>query len=153
MYLREISEKEFKNSNLPVLFENKLTDRMFGVISNDINSFKLGWQSNIIKPVVKEVNQEIYAIGIDQNFILIDLNLVNIRLKLELTYFFYNVVIYNNFIIVITELEIFIISEFTYKVVKEIPLPEIYTKMRVNERNIKFICVDGSEIDFDINKL
>ncbi|KQT27024.1 hypothetical protein ASG22_20425 [Chryseobacterium sp. Leaf405] len=115
MYLKEISEKDFKNSNLPVLFEDKRTDRMFGVISNDIHSFKLGWQSTIVKPVIKEVNQEIYAIGIDQNFILIDLELLKIRLKLKLTYFFFNVAIYNNFIIVITELEIFIISEFTYK--------------------------------------
>ncbi|KQT27028.1 hypothetical protein ASG22_20445 [Chryseobacterium sp. Leaf405] len=72
---------------------------------------------------------------------------------MNLIIFFYDVVTYDNFIIVITEFEIFIISEITYKVVKEIPLPEIYTKMEINERNIKFICLDGSEIDFDMNKI
>lgn len=153
MYLTEISEINYKSSNFPILFEDNRTDRMFGIISNDIYSFKLGWQSTIIKPIVKEVSKEVYAIGIDQNFIIIDLNSLGIRLKLELTYFFYNVVVYNNFIIVITELEILIISELTYKVVKEISLPEVYTKMEISDPNIKVKCIDGSEVDFELNKI
>lgn len=151
--LNEISDINYKSSNFPILFEDNQTDRVFGIISNDVHRFKLGWQSTIVKPVVKGISKEIYAIGIDQNFIIIDLNLVNIRLKLKLNYFFYNVVTCNNFIIVITDLEIFIISELTYKIVKEIPLPEVYTEMEVNDQNIKFICINGSEIDFDLNEI
>ncbi|KQT27029.1 hypothetical protein ASG22_20450 [Chryseobacterium sp. Leaf405] len=88
--LKEISEINYRKSNFQILFEDKQVDKMFAIVSNDIYGFKFGWQSTIVKPVEKEVSSEIYAIGIDQNFIIIDLSLVSIRLRLELelNYFF-----------------------------------------------------------------
>lgn len=153
MYLREISEINYKSSTLPVLFEDERTDRMFGIISNNIHSFKFGWQSTNIKPVVKEVSKEIYAIGIDQNFILIDLNIVNIKLKLKLFYFFYNLVVYDTFMIVITELEILIVSLINYNLLTSISLPELYENMETNGKNLKFTCIDGSYVDFNLNEI
>ncbi|PXW06932.1 hypothetical protein C8D70_12415 [Chryseobacterium sp. CBTAP 102] len=151
MYLQEISEVSYKNSDLPILFEDNLTDRMFGIISNDIHSFKFGWQSTIVKPIIKEANQKNYAIGIDQNFVLIDLNLVRIRLKLELSYFFYNMVVLDDLIIVITELEILIVNLKSFSLLTTISLPELYEKMEINGKDVRFICIDGNEVDFDLN--
>ena len=54
--LTEISESDFKKLDLPTLFEDKLTDRTFGVVSDGKNKYKLGWQSENIKPVVKWIN-------------------------------------------------------------------------------------------------
>lgn len=153
MDLREISEINYKNSNLPILFETKQTDRMFGMISNNKQSFKFGWQSTIVKPIIKEVSKEVYAIGIDLNFIIIDLNLVKIKLKLELSYFFLNLVFYDDFIIVITELEILIISLINCSLLKNISLPEIYENMEMNGKDLKFISVDGSEVDLNLNEV
>jgi hypothetical protein len=152
MNLKEISEIDYNNSNLPILFEDKQIDRVFGIISNYKHSFRLAWQSTIVKPVVKEVDEEIYAIGIDRNFVLFDLKLVKIVAKIELNYFFYDLVIYDNFIVVITELEIFIVNKLSYQVVKDFPLSDIYSKMEITEQNMKFICIDGSEVDFYIEK-
>ncbi|RXM38161.1 hypothetical protein BOQ62_19085 [Chryseobacterium sp. CH21] len=153
MYLKEISELEYKNLDLPILFEDKQTDRVFGIISNDVHIFKFGWQSTIVKPVIKKVSQKNYAIGIDQKFILIDLNLVKVRLKLDLLYFFYDMIVYDDLIIVITELEILIVSLKSFNLLTTISLPEIYEKMEINGQNIRFICVDGNDIDFDINEI
>ena len=152
MNLKEISEIDYNSSDLPILFEDKRIDRVFGIISNDKHSFRLAWQSTIVKPILKEVDKEIYAIGIDRKFVLFDLKLVKIIAKIELNYFFYDLVIYDNFILVVTELEIFIINKLNYQVVKDLPLPDIYSKMEISEQNMKFICIDGSEVDFYIEK-
>ncbi len=40
--IKEISESEFKRLKIPVLFEDELTDRTFGVLSDGKNIFKLG---------------------------------------------------------------------------------------------------------------
>ncbi len=153
MNLKEISEIDYNSSNLPILFEDKQTDRMFAIISNNIHSFKFGWQSTIIKPVVKEIGEEIYAIGIDQNFIIINLSTGDIKLKLDLFYTFSNIEVYNDFIFVMTELEVFIINKINFTRLTEVFLPEFYANMEVNGTNIKFICIDDSEVDFDLNKL
>lgn len=150
MNIKEISEESFENCAHPTLFRNILTDRKFGIVSKGTTSFKLGWQSNLIKPIVKEINSQVYAIGIDRNFAIIDLVFGDIIMKIDLFYFFYDLYVYEGFVFVITELEIIILDRINYLHLTEVPLPEFYKRMEVNGQYIKFICVDGSEVDFNL---
>ncbi|MDQ0639304.1 hypothetical protein QF042_002869 [Pedobacter sp. W3I1] len=67
--LKELSESEFHSLNIPILFEDKLEDRNFGLISGKIYSYKFGWQSTAIKPVVTEIDEFRCSIGVDLNFV------------------------------------------------------------------------------------
>ena len=143
----QIEELEFNKLNAPTLFNNSYTSRCFGIIKNKIFSYKFAWQSDLIKPVLTEVNKNVFAIGIDQNFAIINFNLNSIVSKLELSYTFYDTKIFNNFIYVITELEIIKINSLTFKVIKEYPLPEIFEEIILKNENITVRCLDGTVIN------
>lgn len=86
--LTDISDSDFKNLDIPTLFEDKLTDRTFGVLSDGRNEYKLGWQSDNIKPVIKWINTLLCSIGIDLVFVIFEFTTGRVLLKLSLDYFF-----------------------------------------------------------------
>ncbi|HWV71201.1 MAG TPA: hypothetical protein VN040_05780, partial [Pseudosphingobacterium sp.] len=101
--IKEISESEFKELNIPVLFEDKLTDRAFGVVSDGKNEYKLGWQSQNIKPVTKWINLVLCSIGIDLTFVIFEYTTGKILQKLSLDYYFFDTKISDGAIYVITQ--------------------------------------------------
>ena len=129
----------------PVLFENKLTDRVFGIISNGINEYKFSWQSTIIKPKVIDVDDFRCSISIDLVFLIFEFLTGKILLQLTLDYFFYDTKIYNGFIYVITELEIIKISTKDLLVIERFALPDYFENIEFNEEIILVKCV-GDEI-------
>lgn len=102
---------------------------------------------------MKEISKEIYAIGIDQNFVIIDLKSNDIQLKLNLFYILSDITVYDNFILVMTELEILIITKIHFALVTKLALPEFYATIEMNGQDVKFICVDGSEFDFNLSEI
>ncbi len=70
--VKRISELDFKKLNIHTLFEDKLTDRIFGVVSNGLFSYKFGWQSDTLNPFILNVKGCFYFIGIDQNLVIFD---------------------------------------------------------------------------------
>jgi hypothetical protein len=143
--LTDISDSDFKNLDIPTLFEDKHTDRTFGVLSDGRNEYKLGWQSDNIKPVIKWINTLLCSIGIDLVFVIFEFTTGRVLLKLSLDYFFYDTKIYNEFIYVITELEIIKINITNLAVVEIYSLPDCFESIEFNERNIMVICV-GNEV-------
>lgn len=143
--LKDISDFDFINLDIPTLFEDKLTDRTFGVLSDGINEYKLGWQSDNIKPVIKWINTLLCSIGIDLVFIIFEFTTGWVLLKLSLDYFFYDTKIYNEFVYVITELEIIKINIVNLAVVEIYSLPDSFESIEFKERNIMVKCV-GDEV-------
>lgn len=143
--LTDISDSDFKNLDIPTLFEDKLTDRTFGVLSDGINEYKLGWQSDNIKPVIKWINTLLCSIGIDLVFVIFEFTTGRVLLKLSLDYFFYDTKIYNEFVYVITELEIIKINIANLAIVEIYSLPDCFESIEFNERNIMVKCV-GDEV-------
>ena len=139
--LTEISDFDFNNLDIPTLFVDKLTDRTFGVLSVGSNEYKLGWQSDNIKPVIKRINTLQYSIGIDLVFMIFDFTTCEVLLKLSLDYFFYDTKIYNEFIYVITELEIIKINIANLTVVEIYSLPDYFESIEFNERYIIVKCI------------
>ncbi len=143
--IKEISELEFKKLNIPVLFEDESMDRAFGVISDGKNEYKLGWQSDNIKPIIKWINTVLYSIGIDLTFVLFEFNTGRILQKLSLNYFFYDTEIYNESLYVITELEIVKINITDLAIVETFSLPNFFESIEFNEGIVAVKCV-GDEV-------
>ncbi|WP_192349068.1 hypothetical protein [Algoriphagus sp. Y33] len=143
--IKEISESDYNKLKHPILFEGKLADRIFGVISNGTNEYKFSWQSTVIKPKIIGIDDFRCSIGIDLVFVIFEFLTGKILLQLSLDYFFYDSKIYNGFLYVITELEIIKINTKDLLVVETFALPDYFESIEFNEEIILVKCV-GDEI-------
>ena len=84
--LLQITEEQFYRLTMPVLFNDIKTSRSFSTITNGVRYFKFAWQSDLITPVITEIDTAIYSIGIDQSFVVIDFNKNSVPLNLNLPY-------------------------------------------------------------------
>lgn len=145
MLLKNITKKEYSLSTLPTLFGNLETDRNFGIIP-ELN-FKISWQSTDILPIISHIFQnKIYSIGIDQNFAVINKDKKEVLVNSILDYFFYGISIINEFLYVVTELEIIKYDLDNFQILKKYGLPEIFEKFISNDHQIKVKCLDGNII-------
>ena len=142
---RKIPESEFIRINAPVVFGDKSTNRVFGILSNDIMHYKFAWQSDKIDPAITFIGNEICLIGIDQDFVILNFNTGNIFLKLLLTYIFYGVKVHNDYLYVITELEIIKISIPKFEILETFALPDYFEGIKFYDDVIQVKCA-GNEI-------
>lgn len=131
--MKEIPESEFKELKIPVLFEDASIDRTFGVVSDGKNEYKIGWQSEIIKPVIRPINKVRCSIGIDLMFVIFEFTSGRILVKLSLDYFFYDTRIFSGAVYVITQLEIIKISITDLTIVGTYSLPDYFESIEINE--------------------
>jgi len=73
VWIEKVTEADFYKMDIPVLFNDKMTSRCFGVITNGNQSFGLSWQSDLILPELVGVDSDIYTVGIDQDFCIVNL--------------------------------------------------------------------------------
>lgn len=147
--IKEISESEFKELRIPVLFEDESIDRTFGVVSDGKNEYKLGWQSENIKPVIKWVNTVFCSIGIDLMFVIFEITSGRILLKLSLDYYFYDTRISNGAIYVITQLEIIKINIADFAIVETYALPDYFESIEFKEGVVVVKCVGDEEVNIE----
>lgn len=145
--IKEISESDFNKLELPVLFEDNLTDRIFGIVSNGINKYKLSWQSTVSKPKITVIDDFRCSIGIDIVFVIFEFLTGEILIKLSLEYFFYNTESHNGFLYVITELEIIKINTTDLAIVETYALPDYFESIEFNEGIIVVKCVNDEVVN------
>lgn len=139
--LKLINEVVFNESNLTTIF-NVARPRCYGILVNKDYSYKLGWQSEIVNPKINEISDNVYSIGIDLNFAIIDFEKGNVVLNLSLDYFFYDTKLQNGFIYVITELLIIKINQMTYEVIEKFSLPDFFNEIIFNNNTIEIKCLN-----------
>jgi hypothetical protein len=139
--LKLINEVVFNESNLSTIF-NVARPRCYGILVNKDYSYKLGWQSEIVNPKINEISDNVYSIGIDLNFAIIDFEKGNVVLNLSLDYFFYDTKLQNGFIYVITELLIIKINQMTYEVIEKFSLPDFFNEIIFNNNTIEIKCLN-----------
>lgn len=144
--IKQISKNEFYELNCYTLFEDKLTDRVFGVITDGIYTCKFGWQSDTLKPFLLNISEGVYLIGIDQNLIIFDFIKKKEVLKSSLDYFFYEAVVDKEHIYAITELEILKIGLTSYEVIERYELPDYFEKIEFKESSTEIYCVGDEKI-------
>ena len=144
--LTKISKDDFYSLTIPILFNDEHTSRRFGIVGNKEVQFGLSWQSDLIEPVVTGIGLNIYGVGIDQNFAIFDLALNSILFTLNLTYNFFTIQIFNDSVLVITELEIIRLSMLRFEILKRYPLPDYFDKSVLSGGFLEIKCVGNKSI-------
>lgn len=144
--IKEVSESDFERLDLPVLFGDK-SDRSFGsIFVQGEELYKISWNSTLIKPNILVIN-EVICIGIDLIFIIFDFDKKNILLQLNLDYFLYDVKIYNEYLYVITELEIIKLNISNFEICKKYDLPDYFNDIEFQEDDILITCINGEVVN------
>lgn len=144
--LKRISHEEFLKHNVPLLFKNQLTNRVYGILSNGKVGYKLGWQSDLISPIIKQLFENQYAVGIDLNFVIFDFLKKKLFLNLDLSYFFLDIKLHRGFVLVITELEIYKIAIEDYEVLTIVSLPDYFESIQFKEDIISVTCTNSQQL-------
>jgi len=147
--IKEISESEFKKLKIPVLFEDESIDRTFGFVSDGKNEYKLGWQSENIKPVLKWINTILCSIGVDLMFVIFEFTTGRILQKISLNYYFYDTRMSNGSIYVITQLEIIKINTTDLTIIETYSLPDYFESIEFNEGIVVVKCVGDEVINIE----
>ncbi|MDF7670687.1 hypothetical protein PT276_05670 [Orbaceae bacterium ESL0721] len=145
--LIKIDNKEFNNSQLPILFQEPEYARYFYIlVYNKFNVLKFSAQSEI-DPIVKKIGQRI-AIGIDQSVGFWDISKKKISRTLSLPSFFYDFYFSKKYIFIVCEVDIVILEINTLIEYKSLTFSEYidHIELKNNSLMIKFINDDIKSI-------
>lgn len=146
---KAINESDFKIMDSALIF-NTEHSRCYGLIFNEEISFKFGWQSEIVFPKINQISKNVYSLGIDLNFAIIDFEKNNIISNLLLDYFFYETKLFEDFLYIITELSIIKIELITFKVIETFPLPDYFEGIIFDKNGIEVKCSNDEIAYFSI---
>lgn len=146
VFLKKIEEKDYNKMESKILFSDKVSNKCFGVINNGIIEYRLSWYSDLVEPVITNLSPNVYSIGIDQNFAIIDFEKELILLKSNLDYNFINVKILFGFIYLITELEITKLDRITFNKLEEYGLPDFFEEIILQNNHIIVKCLGDLSI-------
>ncbi|WP_413512771.1 hypothetical protein [Myroides odoratus] len=141
-----ITKEKYQALKLKNLFEEKITDRAFATILINNVVYKFAWGSDIVKPVIKIINNQYCTIGIDLEFIVINMIENTVIDRVKLNFFYYDTQVFNNFLFVITELQILKMSKQSFKIIDKIDLPDIFESFDVTDQGVLVTCFNDYEV-------
>lgn len=147
------SKFEFDNYPAPVLFEDKFSNRAFGVLANSSSEFKISWASDMIMPDITVFGECIYCIGIDQKFSIIDALKGEICVNLDLSYTYLQTHINRCSAFVITEMEVLRFDKSSFELLEKYDLPDLFESVEFSEAKAIVKCFGGSPIEIDLVRL
>ncbi len=150
MKYKRISEIEFNNINHHLLYRNEYYEhnRSFGEIICGENSFKFGWNSTAIEPILIELINNKFCLGIDQEFVIFDCNTRELDYKLNTDFFIIDIVKTSELVYICTELEILILNLEDNIPYKRIDLEEIFDEIIIYEKFIIIKCLNNWELKY-----
>lgn len=146
----EVTECKYVNDDSVMLFEDEIMNRKFGIISTVGAQYKFGWHSTIVKPVIDLIKEEYCSIGIDLKFVVFNINSGKVLLNLNLDFWFYESFIFNQYLFIITELEIVKVDIKSYGIAKTYLLPDIFEQYKIDQNRIVIKCVNDDIVYIDI---
>lgn len=144
--IKKIDKIEFNLLDIPALLNEDKGNKCYAIVSNGILNYKIAWQSDLLSPLILKISNNIYCIGIDQFFYVVDFSKYNILLNLKLAYYFYDVKIFQKWIFVITELEIIRVNNDTFIIENEYSLPDFYERISFLDNSIKVKCLNVDQL-------
>jgi len=145
--LENVTRGDFKYNNCPILFEDANANNRFALITKGKYSYRLAWHSDLINPVILEINSNVVSIGVDQNFAIIDFNNNSILFNLNLIYNFLNVFLFKDWIFIVTELEIIKVGKNIFQVLEEYALPDLFEEIFFKGDRIEVRSADNNIIE------
>jgi hypothetical protein len=147
LVVRQLNKIEFEDTNVPILFEDSPTDRRFAIATFNNYSYRFAWQSDLMNPNILKIKEKVYAIGIDQNFSIIDFEINSIVYNVKLFYNFLDMRLHNELLYVITELEIIVITVINFKTNENFDLPDNFDSISFFKDCITVKCMDGTFLE------
>ncbi len=142
MNLEYIKEEEYENTQAINLFLEDEYSRSFGKFSLGNINYKLAWRSDIIVPKIKQINEELFFIGIDNDIAFLNPDSKVTKLKLKWNFFdFYEL---DNKLYVVTELSVLIFDPLTLQLIEEKEYPDIINDIEVLNNKLQLTCMDGT---------
>jgi len=145
--LKYLSKEEFETNETSLLFQDQVTNRRFALISYKNHRFRLAWHSDLIKPLITEINPGIFSVGIDRNFAIINFNLGIVQVVLNLFYYFLDVQIFEKNIYIATELEVIKVDGIDFIVLGTYALPDFFEKMVFENHSLKIECAGNTSVE------
>lgn len=142
--LKHISESDFLSSEKIVVFDDSTYNRCFCEILIDERGFKLGWNSDLMQPMVLCLSLETYVVGIDEYFAIVNFKTLEIIKKIKLDYNFIKVLLYQEYLFVITELEIIKLKNEDYTIENTFLLNDIFDSFKIDNNDILIETFDGN---------
>lgn len=141
-----ITKEKYQELNVQVLFDDNLTDRAFATILINNVTYKFAWRSDVVKPIIKIINNQYCTIGVDLEFIVINMieNVIINNIKLD--FFFYDTQVFHNLLFVITELQILKMDTQSFEIIDKIDLPDIFESFDVIDQSILVTCFNDYKV-------
>lgn len=148
LIIKEISESDYLKLDCKELTEwNDLTKfNHFMLITASQQNFKLCWESSLIYPDFVRISDYTYCVGIDQIFFIFDFLNGDFKLSMEFDCYFIQVMKYRNFVLVITQMDIYILKLSDYSIYKTVNLPDVFSDIKFDSSVVYISCISGYEL-------
>ena len=145
---KEITEAEYQELNCrAIIEEDSRFFCSFAKIETVHDCYKLCWVSELVSPEIIEVGKGVLAIGIDFDFVVIDLNDNVEKLHLDFPCYFCCTIKNDDFLIVVSQTEIFVVNS-QYDVSAKIDLPDICEDVKLVDGMLNIRCMDGFCLEY-----
>ena len=142
---RTISEAEFVQ--IPnKIFSDPTYDRRFGRVDSDGVTYALGWRSHLLEPVVLDLGDGVFFVGVDQDAAIVESGTGRVLIRLNLSEFFVKAVRVGNKLILATELAVYELIGPVWGVNKRHDLPDTFEEFEFSSESVGVICMDGSKL-------
>lgn len=147
--INKVTDVIFKGLKVPTLFHKEKTDDNFAaILVNNEMKFKFSWRGDNIEPLILHISEFIYGVGVDLNYSIVNVSNLDIISNIELSFFFLDSKIKDNYIYIITELEILKIEKESFTFINSFILPDIFEEIRFEEKKIIVKCMDENIYEF-----
>ncbi|WEA00694.1 hypothetical protein [Mucilaginibacter sp. SJ] len=100
MILNVVDKHTFDQSDYQCVFSNKNTDRRYALVTEESNSFKFAWRSDKVSVNFLMIKSHTYAVGMDENFAIIDFKTDEIVLYKHLDFIFHEFKLVNDSLLI-----------------------------------------------------
>ena len=72
--IQKLTAKEYSSLEAPVLFseEDRRFNKCFGIITIGEQRYKFSWYSDLVEPIIELLDSNLFGIGIDQHFCILN---------------------------------------------------------------------------------
>lgn len=147
--ITQIDEICFKNSKSPCIFHEEKYAQEYYSISCDGKTLAIFSAQSKIPPIAVNAFNFI-VVGFDQNVIFINHESGVVLKKIHLSCFFYDFKLMNEYLLVISELELIVFDSKKIEEYKRFEFLEYISNVEVNGNKINISLIDGSLVNVQV---
>lgn len=145
MILERISKLDYDQlDGVKIIFSQPT--KTFGKLAGAGNNILLAWKSELVEPVLMESNN-VLLIGLDNRVAIYNTRDHRLLALYPLSSNFLSFLTHRAGVIIITELEVLVLSEIDFSIGKHIHLPDLVENYKKKGDLVRIICMNGDIIE------